>query len=139
MQSHALTNEAFTALPEGTVESLLLPKKIELQDILKYHIVAGLYPSSDIQTGDIYTLNGDSVLITVSDLGILVNDAKIITADIMASNGVIHIIDKVLLPPVDNVTGEQANAMAKELADVKAAQTTEASVEVVIPKTIWLS
>ena len=101
----APTNEAFAALPEGTVESLLLPENIEqLQDILKYHVVAGNALSSDLVSGDIETLNGAVVTISVSDSGIVVNDANVISADIEASNGVIHVIDKVLLPSPSNDT-----------------------------------
>jgi uncharacterized surface protein with fasciclin (FAS1) repeats len=96
----APTNEAFSALPEGTVDSLLLPENTkQLQDILKYHFVAASAPSSSLESGDVMTVNGDLVRVTVSDAGITVNDANVITADIMASNGVIHVIDKVLLPP----------------------------------------
>ncbi len=102
----APTNEAFAALPEGTVESLLLPENIEqLRDVLKYHVVAGLAPSSSLTSGAVNTLNGDSVTITVSDAAIIVNDAFVITADIMASNGIIHVIDTVLLPPADDGQG----------------------------------
>ena len=96
----APTNEAIAALPEGTVESLLLPENIEqLQDILKYHVVAGLAPSSSLESGDVETLNGESVTIEVSNSGITVNDATVTAADVMASNGVIHAINAVLLPP----------------------------------------
>ena len=109
--STAPTNEAFAALPEGTVESLLLPENIEqLQDILKYHVVAGYALSSDLVSGDIETLNGDFVTITLSESGIVVNDANVISADIEASNGVIHVIDKVLLPPTDQEPGDADTA-----------------------------
>ena len=110
--STAPTNEAFAALPEGTVESLLLPENIEqLQDILKYHVVAGYALSSDLVSGDIETLNGDFVTITLSESGIVVNDANVISADIETSNGVIHVINKVLLPPPsDDATNELAYA-----------------------------
>jgi uncharacterized surface protein with fasciclin (FAS1) repeats/alpha-tubulin suppressor-like RCC1 family protein len=109
----APTNEAFSALPEGTVDSLLLPENTEqLQDILKYHVVAESAPSSSLESGDIETLNGDSVTVTVSDAGITVNDANVITADIMASNGVIHVIDKVLLPPEDNEGNSESGSVS---------------------------
>ena len=102
----APTNDAFGSLPEGTVDTLLLPENIDqLTDILKYHVVSGSVPSSSIESGDVETLNGDSITVDVSDAGIMVNDANVITADIMASNGVIHVIDKVLLPPEDDATG----------------------------------
>jgi len=132
----APTNEAFAALPEETLESLLLPENIEqLQDILKYHAVAGLYPSSSLTSGAVETLSGYSITITaVSGSGIIVNDAEVITADIMASNGIIHVIDKVLLPPSDVVTDEPANGIVDESADADTTPMTEDSVEAVIPE-----
>ena len=94
----APTNDAFAALPAGTVDQLLLPENIDqLQDILKYHVVAGSYPSSSLPTGDVTTVNGDPVTITVSESGVMVNDANVTMADIMASNGIILVIDSVLL------------------------------------------
>jgi len=98
----APTNEAFAALPEGTVENLLLPENIDqLVDILKYHVVSANAHSSGLSSGNVETLNGDSVEVTVSDGGVMVNDATVATADVIASNGIIHIIDKVLMPPTD--------------------------------------
>ena len=98
--SLAPTNEAFAALPEGTVESLLLPENIDqLVDILKYHVVAANAHSSGLSSGNVETLNGDNVEVTVSDRAVTVNDATVATADVIASNGIIHIIDKVLMPP----------------------------------------
>jgi hypothetical protein len=88
--------------------------------------VAGSYPSSDLLSGNLYSLNGDSVTIKVSDAGIVVNDAEVVTSDITANNGVIHVIDKVLLPPVDDVT--------EEPADVEATPTNEASDEAILPE-----
>jgi uncharacterized surface protein with fasciclin (FAS1) repeats len=96
----APTNDAFGSLPEGTVDTLLLPENIDqLTDILKYHVVSGYFPSSSIESGvwTVETLNGDSITVDVSDAGIMVNDANVIRADIMASNGVIHVIDKLLM------------------------------------------
>ena len=125
----APTNEAFAALPEGTVESLLLLKNIEqLQDILKYHVVAGYALSSDLVSGDIETMNGNSVTITVSSSGILINDANVISADIEASNGVIHVIDKVLLPPPSDDMNEEPVGVT--LATMTS--TTEEPVDTVI-------
>ena len=96
----APTNEAFDALPEGALEDLLLPKNIKtLQDILLYHVVEGLILSTDLESGDVETLNGDSFKIKVSEKGIKVNNANVIIADISACNGVIHVIDQVLIPP----------------------------------------
>ena len=96
----APTNEAFAALPKGVLEDLLLPKNIKtLQDILLYHVVEGFILSTDLESGDVETLNGDSFMIKVSKMGIKVNNANVIIADIIACNGVIHVIDQVLTPP----------------------------------------
>jgi hypothetical protein len=126
--STAPTNEAFAALPEGTVESLLLPENIEqLQDILKYHVVAGYALSSDLVSGDIETLNGDFVTITLSESAIVVNDANVISADIETSNGVIHVINKVLLPPPsDDATNELAYATSTSV-DLTASEASLAN------------
>ena len=81
------------------MDGLLKPENIsQLQDILKYHVVDGTLPSSSLSNGSVETLNGKSVSIS-TDKGVMVNDAKVITADVLATNGVVHVIDKVLLPP----------------------------------------
>ena len=97
----APTDEAFAALPEGTVESLLLPENKELlTSILLYHVVAGAVMAADVvELDSAATLNGASVSISVSDSGVMINNANVVQADVAASNGVIHIIDAVLLPP----------------------------------------
>ncbi|MEL6662116.1 MAG: fasciclin domain-containing protein [Pseudomonadota bacterium] len=96
----APTDEAFAALPEGTVESLLQPEnKDQLAAILKLHVIAGAKVTSDQLAGkttEAETLNG-TVTIDGTD-GVTVNGANVISADVMASNGVIHVIDTVLLP-----------------------------------------
>lgn len=95
----APTDEAFAALPEGTVESLLLPEnKDQLVSILTYHVVPGKVMSGDL-TDDMMatTVEGDDITIDL-DNGVMVNDATVVTADVEASNGVIHVIDKVLMP-----------------------------------------
>ena len=110
----APTNEAFAALPEGTVENLLLPENIDqLADILKYHVVAANAPSSGLSSGNVETLNGDSVDVTVSDGGVMVNDATVTTSDVIASNGIVHIIDKVLMPPADETPTTAASSGSK--------------------------
>ena len=98
----APTDEAFAALPEGTVESLLLPENKELLiSILLYHVVSGSVLAADVVGLDsAATLNGASINISVSDSGVLINNANVVQADVAASNGVIHIIDAVLLPPI---------------------------------------
>jgi uncharacterized surface protein with fasciclin (FAS1) repeats len=95
----APTDEAFAALPEGTVESLLLPEnKDQLVAILTYHVVAGKVMSTDLSNDMMAaTVQGADVKI-MTEGGVTVNGANVVTADIEASNGVIHVIDAVLLP-----------------------------------------
>ncbi|MCC1492992.1 fasciclin domain-containing protein [Cognatishimia sp. F0-27] len=97
----APTDEAFAALPEGTVESLLLPEnKDQLTAILTYHVVAGKVMSGDLSDGmEAATVEGSNVTI-MTEGGVKVNDANVTTADIEASNGVIHVIDAVIMPPM---------------------------------------
>ena len=97
----APTDAAFAALPAGTVEDLLKPEnKDKLIAILTYHVIAGKVMSTDLSEGlKAKTVNGAEVTITL-DGGAKVNGAVISTADIAASNGVIHVIDTVILPPM---------------------------------------
>ena len=101
----APTDEAFAALPEGTLEDLLKPaNQDQLAAILAYHVVAGEVMSTDLMSGDVATVNGADVTVTVADGGVTIEDgqgdvAQVVTADIPASNGVVHVIDTVLLPP----------------------------------------
>jgi len=102
MTVFAPTDEAFAALPPGTVESLLKPEnQAQLQAVLLYHVVPGKVMSGDLQPGsvDAETLEGSTVEITVAGGGVTVNGANVIQADVDASNGVIHVIDAVILPP----------------------------------------
>ncbi len=95
----APSDDAFAALPEGTLESLLAPEnKDQLVELLSYHVVPGKMISADITDGKSPTVHGDDVEITVADTGVKVNEASVVTADIEASNGVIHIVDKVVMP-----------------------------------------
>mgnify|MGYP001792369225 CR=1 FL=1 len=95
----APTDEAFAALPEGTVESLLLPEnKDQLVSILTYHVVPGKVMSTDLSDDMMAaTVQGGEIMIDL-DNGVMINDASVVTADIEASNGIIHVIDKVILP-----------------------------------------
>lgn len=97
----APTNEAFAALPEGTLENLLKPEnKATLISILKYHVVPGKVMSTDLSNGmKATTANGAKITIQINEDGVMINDASVIAADIMASNGVVHVINKVILPP----------------------------------------
>jgi uncharacterized surface protein with fasciclin (FAS1) repeats len=101
----APTNEAFAALPEGVLDALLLPEnKDTLTKILTYHVVAGEVTSDQITDGDVATVEGQSVTLSTAE-GVTVNGATVIAADVDASNGVIHVIDAVLIPPdVDPAT-----------------------------------
>jgi transforming growth factor-beta-induced protein len=96
----APTDEAFAKLPKGTVESLLLPEnKDKLVAILTYHVAAGSYPAAKVvKTDSLKTLQGQAITVKVSDAGVMVDKAKVIATDVMCTNGVIHIIDSVILP-----------------------------------------
>ena len=92
-----------------------------------------VYTRSDLLSGNIYTINGDSIGIMVSDADILANDAKVVTADITASNDITHIIDTVRFPQDDYVAEEPASATAEELTNAEAIPMTEASAEAFLP------
>ena len=95
----APTDDAFAALPAGVLDALLLPEdKALLAQILTYHVVAGMVMAADVKDGDVATVEGKNIKLSTMD-GVSVNGAKVITADVAASNGVIHAIDAVLLPP----------------------------------------
>ncbi|MBE0593636.1 MAG: fasciclin domain-containing protein [Gemmatimonadales bacterium] len=94
----APTDNAFAALPAGTIDALLqnIPA---LTDVLLYHVVAGeVFAADVVNLASATTLEGSTISIDASN-GVMINDAKVIQADVRASNGVIHVIDKVLLPP----------------------------------------
>jgi uncharacterized surface protein with fasciclin (FAS1) repeats len=95
----APTDEAFAKLPTGTVEDLLKPEnKEKLIAILKYHVVSGKVMAADVKTMDSKTVQGQTVEIIVADAGVTVNGAKVVKTDVLADNGVIHVIDTVILP-----------------------------------------
>jgi transforming growth factor-beta-induced protein len=95
----APTNEAFAALPAGTVENLLKPEnKAKLQAILTYHVVPGKVMAADVTTMMAPTVNGKECSVVVSDAGVMVDGANVTATDIECSNGVIHVIDKVIMP-----------------------------------------
>ena len=96
----APTDEAFAKLPPGTVEDLLKPEnKAKLVSILTYHVVPGEVLSSQvIKMNSAKTVNGENLTIKVEDGTVMVDNAKVIKADILCSNGVIHVIDSVVLP-----------------------------------------
>jgi uncharacterized surface protein with fasciclin (FAS1) repeats len=95
----APTDEAFAKLPAGTVEGLLKPEnKEKLAAILTYHVVSGKVMAADVKTGEVKTVNGKDLSVKVADGKVTVNGANVVTTDIAASNGVIHVIDTVVLP-----------------------------------------
>ena len=95
----APTNEAFAALPAGLLEKLLLPENKEaLTAILTYHVLGSEVMAADVAAGDVATVQGENITITTEG-GVKVNEANVTATDVMASNGVIHVIDAVLVPP----------------------------------------
>lgn len=96
----APSDEAFAKLPAGTVEELLKPEnKEKLGKLLAYHVIEGKVMAADVKTMKAKTANGAELDIKVKGSTVMVNDAKVVKADVPASNGVIHVIDKVLMPP----------------------------------------
>ena len=95
----APTDEAFAKLPEGTVAGLLKPEnKAKLVGILTYHVVLGKVMAADVKTMQAKTVNGQELAIKVAEGKVTVNGANVIRTDVAASNGVIHVIDAVVLP-----------------------------------------
>lgn len=96
----APTNAAFSALPAGTVDGLLKPEaKADLTSVLTYHVVAGNVMSGDLTDGQmVTTLNGKQLKVSIKDGKVMIGDATVTAADLAGSNGVVHVIDKVLLP-----------------------------------------
>jgi uncharacterized surface protein with fasciclin (FAS1) repeats len=96
----APTDDAFAALPAGALDALLADPTGALAEVLLYHVVGGLALSTDLSDGQmITTLLGEDVTVTINGNGVFINDAQVIIADILADNGVVHVIDAVLLPP----------------------------------------
>ncbi len=96
----APTDEAFAALPAGTVDTLVQPEnKDQLTGILTYHVVAGKVMSGDLSDGmTAKTVNGAEITIKLADGKVMINDAEVVMADVETDNGVIHVINKVILP-----------------------------------------
>jgi len=93
----APTDEAFAKLPAGTVDALL-NDKVKLTRILTYHVVSGEVMAKNVKPGKVTTVEGEKINITRSTSGVRVNNANVIKTDVVASNGVIHVIDTVLIP-----------------------------------------
>ncbi|MBD1894116.1 fasciclin domain-containing protein [Coleofasciculus sp. FACHB-712] len=97
----APTDAAFAALPEGTVEKLLQPEnKAMLVQILTYHVIPGKVSSSQLKSGEVTTVEGSPVTVKVGNDGVMVGNANVSQANIEATNGIIHAIDKVIMPPM---------------------------------------
>ena len=107
----APTDAAFDALPEGTIDALLADPQGALTDILTYHVASGQVLSTDLSDGQVIpTLNGKNVTVTINADGVFINNAKVTVADIQADNGVVHVIDAVLLPPTVTVVDVIVNS-----------------------------
>jgi uncharacterized surface protein with fasciclin (FAS1) repeats len=95
----APTNAAFAKLPAGTVEDLLKPEnKAKLAAVLTYHVVAGKVMAADVKPGPVVTVNGASATLSVKDGAAYIDGAKIVATDLVGSNGVVHVIDTVIMP-----------------------------------------
>jgi transforming growth factor-beta-induced protein len=118
----APTDAAFAKLPAGTVETLLKPEnKAALAGILTYHVVAGKVPASEVVKLDgktVKTVNGAEIKIKLSGGKVFLNDSMVVTTDIVASNGIIHVIDAVLLPPTAAAATPAAAPVAGNIVDV---------------------
>ena len=96
----APTDAAFSKLPKETLESLLKPEnKGKLANILTYNVVAGKVPSKAVSTSKVMMVNGQKANLKVENKKVTINGANVVAVDVMASNGVIHVIDSVILPP----------------------------------------
>jgi len=97
-------NQGFINLPDGTLDTLLLPENIDdLQAVLSYHVVPGKVMAADLIDGMVVeTINGESITINIGDIGAVINnEASVMITDIETTNGVVHMIDTVLLPPTE--------------------------------------
>ncbi len=92
----APTDEAFAKIPKDKLDALLADKAA-LADVLTYHVIAGKVMAADVKAGEVKTIEGSNITIT-TDNGVMVDNAKVIKTDVLASNGVIHVIDTVLIP-----------------------------------------
>ncbi|MFT6338009.1 MAG: putative surface protein with fasciclin (FAS1) repeats, partial [Halioglobus sp.] len=107
----APTDDAFAALPPGTVEALLEDPSGALTDILLYHAVGAEAFAADLSDGQmITTINGKDVTVTINMDGVFINDAQVTVADLDADNGVVHVINAVLLPPSNTVVDIVVNS-----------------------------
>lgn len=124
----APTNDAFAALPEGTLDNLLKPEnKEQLQAILKYHVVAGNISSSALSNGQkAATVQGEEITVDLSD-GVKINGATVTSADISTANGTVHLIDQVILPP--SMTAEEPKTIVDLAVGTESLSTLVAAVQ----------
>ncbi|AOY80231.1 fasciclin domain-containing protein [Moorena producens JHB] len=117
----APTDDAFAALPANTLDSLLQPENKEvLVKLLKYHVVSGAVPSSQIQSGEIITMAGKALTVQVGEDGnVNVNNAQVTQADIEATNGIIHVVNHVILPSRSHAQSEPAPTGVMPNSDLK--------------------
>ena len=126
----APTDEAFAKLPQETIDALLADPTGNLTQILLYHVVPGKVMAADLSDGlEAATLQGGSVSFTLSDGGAMVNDANIVATDIETANGVIHVIDSVILPPAAEAAPAAATPAAAEEAAAEEAMAAEQAPE----------
>ena len=112
----APTDAAFAALPAGTIPALLADPTGALTDILKYHVLAGSVKSTALSNGmTATTLLGKNITVTINANGVFINNAKVTVADIMTDNGVVHVINAVLMPPVTNARATGLGEMSFRL------------------------
>lgn len=114
----APTDEAFGALPAGTIDTLLMPEnKDQLARILKFHVISGEVTGAALADGvAVDTLAGASAIVTKAEQGFTINGARIVATDIAASNGVVHVIDRVIMPP-EQMTRAQARMLIDAAID----------------------
>ncbi len=113
----APTDEAFAALPAGTIDALLADPSGDLTQILLYHVLSGKVMAEAVTDGlEVETLQGSTVKFTIVDGKPMINDAMIVTTDIEASNGVIHVIDAVILPPAEEAAMPEMNIVETAIA-----------------------
>ncbi len=134
----APTDDAFAALPDGTLDALLADPTGALSDILLYHVIVGEALSTDLSDGmTIETVGGGTLTVHVTDDGVLINDAKVVNADVTTSNGVIHVIDTVLVPVAEEEMAMEATATpaAEEEMAMEATATPAAEEEMAMEAT----
>lgn len=118
----APTDDAFKALPAGTVDTLLKDPKGDLTQILLYHVLPGKVMAADVKDGlEAKTVQGSPVTFKIDGQNVMINQAKIVTTDIVASNGVIHVIDAVIMPPAKSAEAAPAEAKAADIVDTAVA------------------